>query len=107
MQLNQAGWHLSKGRLWGLIFMEAASFCVNGGGRLIVREQRGQARPAKRREVFLCLEQVQGVGASNRLGAALHTQFAVDVVDVALHRADGDDELPRHGVIGQALHQQT
>jgi hypothetical protein len=35
------------------------------------------------------------VGTSNRLGAALDAQFAIDVVDVAFHRADGDDELPR------------
>ncbi len=46
------------------------------------------------------------MGASNGLGAALDAQFAVDVVDVAFHRAEGDDELPRHLGIGQACHQQ-
>ena len=49
---------------------------------------------------YVTLEQFQAVGTSNRLGAALDVQFAVDVVDMAFHRADGDDELPRYGVIG-------
>lgn len=56
-------------------------------------------RPAKRSGVVPSLEQAQGMGASNGLGAALDSQFAVDVVDMALYRADGDDKLPRHRCI--------
>ncbi len=46
------------------------------------------------------------MGASDRLAAAGHAQFAVDAVDVPLHRADGDDEFLRYGRIGQASHQE-
>jgi hypothetical protein len=55
---------------------------------------------------YVILEQVQGVGASNCLGAALDAQFAIDVVDVAFHRADGDDEHLCHSGIRQTRHQQ-
>ena len=43
---------------------------------------------------------------SDRLGAAVHTQFAVDAIDVALHHADRHDEFLRYGRIGQTRHQQ-
>ncbi len=46
------------------------------------------------------------MGASDRLAAAGHTQFAVDAVDVPLHCADGDDEFLRYSRIGQASHQE-
>ena len=68
--------------------------------------KRESAAREEERSGALSLEQVQGVGTSNGLGAALDTQFAVDVVDVALHCADSDDKLPRHGGIRQARHQQ-
>lgn len=69
-------------------------------------EQSCQGGPRRGVEWSPLLEQVQAVGASNSLGAALDSQFAVDVADVALHRADGDDQLPRHRGIRQARHQQ-
>jgi hypothetical protein len=43
------------------------------------------------------LEQLQGVGASDGLGSAVHAEFAVDAIDMALHRADGDYEFLRYG----------
>jgi len=52
------------------------------------------------------LEQVQGVGTSNCLGAALDAQFPIDVVDMAFHGADADDEFARHHSIWQASHQE-
>ncbi len=38
----------------------------------------------------------------NRLGAAVHPQLAINVVDVPLGRAQGDDELIRDFLIGPA-----
>ena len=48
------------------------------------------------------LEQVQFARAEQRLGAALHVELAVDVVDVLLDRADRDDELVGDRLIGEA-----
>jgi hypothetical protein len=69
---------------------------------LIVSEQISKERHVIKCEAVPSLEQMQAMNASNSLGAALDAQFAVDMIDVALHRADGDDQLTRHGSIRQA-----
>ena len=64
--------------------------------RLIVSEQISKPRLAIRCEVAPALEQMQAVNASNSLGATLDAQFAVDMVDVALHCSNSDDQLSSH-----------
>jgi len=48
----------------------------------------------------LLLEQIQLTRADERLGAAPHVELAVDVVDMLLDRADGDDERIRDLLVG-------
>lgn len=54
-------------------------------------------------EVQFCLEQAQFLGAGEGLGAAVRVEFGVEVIDVPLDRADGDDHLLCDFLIGQAI----
>jgi hypothetical protein len=49
------------------------------------------------------LEEVQLARAHERLGAALHIELAVDVVDVALDRADSDNQPVGDRLIGMTV----
>ena len=53
------------------------------------------------------LQQVQLTRAEERLGAALHVELAVDVVDVLLDRTERDDEPVGDRLIGMALGDQV
>ena len=53
------------------------------------------------------LQQVQLTRAEERLGAALHVELAVDVVDVLLDRTDCDDEPIGDRLIGKTLGDQA
>lgn len=76
------------------------------GWLLEKRKQSCATREVVCRGECVLLKHVQRLGAGDRLGAALDAQFAVDAVDMPLHRADGDDEFPRDLGIGQAPHQE-
>jgi hypothetical protein len=53
------------------------------------------------------LEELKFTRAHECLGAALHVELAVEVVDVALDRADGDDQPVGDRLIGVTLGDQA
>ena len=53
------------------------------------------------------LKEVKLTRAHERLGAALHVELAVDVVDVLLDRADGDDQPVGDRLIGMTVGDQA
>ena len=53
------------------------------------------------------LEQLQLTRAHERLGAALHVELAVEVVDVPLDRADSDDQPVGDRLIGMPVGDQA
>ena len=53
------------------------------------------------------LEKLQFPGARQRLGAAANAQLAVNIVEVLLHRADGDNQALRNLRIGTSVGDQA
>ena len=50
---------------------------------------------------------MEGAGAGDGLCAALHPQFAAEVIDVPLHRIHTQDEATSNLAIGSSLQQQA
>ncbi len=53
------------------------------------------------------LEEVEGPGAGDSLGAALHPQLAAEVIDVALHCVHTQHQATTNLAIGSPLQQQV
>jgi len=90
-----------KGKIYGLGCLEA------GGVARSIRMQDTTKETSRWKLVRKGrLADVQRVGTRNRLAATGHAQFAIDVVDVTFHRADGDHQRLRDGGVGPTGHQE-
>jgi len=66
-----------------------------GGGKRLGQQRRLPCRRSRGRGSPLCfdLKQFQLSRAGDRLRAAAHMEFAVDIVDMRLDGAGGDDQV--------------